>query len=233
MPRHPTVRNPRRNGHEPPRLTQLERNQLAEQRLLDAALQLVAEKGSDRMTLADVGELAGYSRSLPAHYFGSKVGLLKALIDHVHKLLFDQVRAMPKQPDGLPAVLAVVGIYLRPGRELSLAQRALYALRTEAMQAGSEIAERMTDFYRECENFVERQLRIGIERGEIHADVQPASQALVILGTLRGTVAQWLMNPDRVDLAVVRDEAIESLRRTLEAPSGKRAMHSPRKRSEA
>jgi len=35
------------------------------------------------MTLADVGIAAGYSRGLPAHYFGNKTGLLEAIATHI------------------------------------------------------------------------------------------------------------------------------------------------------
>ena len=35
------------------------------------------------MTLAEVGELAGYSRGLATHHFGSKAGLLTAILDRV------------------------------------------------------------------------------------------------------------------------------------------------------
>ena len=51
--------------------TQSDRRDTAEARILDAALRIVAERGTDGMTLAEVGEAAGYSRGLPAHYFGS------------------------------------------------------------------------------------------------------------------------------------------------------------------
>ncbi|CAN0427695.1 unnamed protein product, partial [Phaeothamnion confervicola] len=66
------------------RRTQTERREEAERRLLDAALAIVARTGTVRLTLAEVGEAAGYSRGLPAHRFGSKAGLLRALVAHIH-----------------------------------------------------------------------------------------------------------------------------------------------------
>jgi AcrR family transcriptional regulator len=62
------------------RLTQEERRENAERRILDAATRLIADKGLDGFTLADVGEAAGFSRGLPAHYFKSKDGLLAAVV---------------------------------------------------------------------------------------------------------------------------------------------------------
>src|SRR5215213_5887599 len=63
--------------------TQSDRREIAEARILDAALHIVAERGTDGMTLAEVGEAAGYSRGLPAHYFGSKDGLVDALAEYL------------------------------------------------------------------------------------------------------------------------------------------------------
>ena len=51
--------------------------------LLRAAGDLVAEGGYQSMTLATVGEHAGYSRSLATARFGSKAKLLEALVDEI------------------------------------------------------------------------------------------------------------------------------------------------------
>src|SRR4051795_3604678 len=51
--------------------------------LIRAAGDLVAEGGYQSMTLATVGERAGYSRSLATARFGSKAKLLEALVDEI------------------------------------------------------------------------------------------------------------------------------------------------------
>jgi AcrR family transcriptional regulator len=50
---------------------------------LHAAGDQVAESGYASMTLATVGERAGYSRSLATARFGSKAKMLEALVDHI------------------------------------------------------------------------------------------------------------------------------------------------------
>ncbi len=45
------------------------------QRLLDAARKLFAERGYERSTIRDIGELAGLDSTLIARYFGSKAAL--------------------------------------------------------------------------------------------------------------------------------------------------------------
>ena len=52
--------------------THVERREEAEKKLLAAAAKIIAVKGLEKFTLAEVGETAGYSRGLPRHYFGDK-----------------------------------------------------------------------------------------------------------------------------------------------------------------
>jgi len=68
---------------EPARRTQEQRRAEAEHRLVAAAAELVGEIGPSRVTLASVGERAGYSRGLATHHFGSKGALMQRLVEAV------------------------------------------------------------------------------------------------------------------------------------------------------
>src|SRR5579864_4693574 len=96
----------------PRRQTQAERRQNSETRILNAALRVIAQRGVTRMTLAEVGERAGYSRGLPAHLFGTKANLLcrcaEAIIGEAWK---------PRLPDigpdgGLHALITAIRDWL-------------------------------------------------------------------------------------------------------------------------
>ncbi|MCH8249022.1 MAG: TetR/AcrR family transcriptional regulator [Proteobacteria bacterium] len=56
-------------------LTQAERTALSDNAMLDAALDLILKYGTEKTTLAMIGEAAGYSRGLATYRFGSKAGL--------------------------------------------------------------------------------------------------------------------------------------------------------------
>ena len=62
---------------------QKERSSLSTRRLLDAAGELISEGGYAAMTLAAVGERAGYSRGLVSARFGSKRELVEALVERI------------------------------------------------------------------------------------------------------------------------------------------------------
>jgi len=54
--------------------TQAERTAISDRAMLDAAIDLILEHGTDKTTLAAIGEKAGYSRGLATYRFGSKAG---------------------------------------------------------------------------------------------------------------------------------------------------------------
>lgn len=55
----------------------------ARARVRDAALELFAAHGEDRVTMRQVAELADVSPALVVHHFGSKAGLREAVVEHV------------------------------------------------------------------------------------------------------------------------------------------------------
>ncbi|MDR3383787.1 hypothetical protein [Cupriavidus basilensis] len=51
---------------------------------------------------------------------------------------------------------------------------------------------------------IEAELRIGIEEGEIRSDLDPAEEAMAIVGTIRGNSAQFLFSASHVNAEGVR-----------------------------
>ena len=62
------------------RRSQQQRRSETEQRVLAAAMALIAERGSRGVSLAEVGRLAGYSSGIVSHHFGGKQQLLAAVV---------------------------------------------------------------------------------------------------------------------------------------------------------
>ena len=90
------------------RRTQAERRAETETRLLQAAMDLVAEGGVGAVTVAATGERAGYSRGIVNHHFGSRRALLDALAREVQ----GRFSAPRTNGDGLARILGLVDAYL-------------------------------------------------------------------------------------------------------------------------
>ncbi|MNY24141.1 transcriptional regulator BetI [compost metagenome] len=198
------------------RRTQPERRAEAEQRLLIAARQIVARNGWVGMTLSEVGEEAGYSRGLATHHFGNKAGLLRALAGFVNASFMALVadKASQWQP-GMDALKGFVGVYLVRTDGDWVNTRALLALMSEAVTQDSETAQILAEYNRSVQQHLAGYIRAGIDNGEIRASVDPLAGALLILGTLRGTMLQVLLDPTDVDLGVLHEQLLAFIENAL------------------
>jgi AcrR family transcriptional regulator len=198
------------------RRSQAERRDEAEQRLLKAAIRLVAERGLERFTLADVGEAAGYSRGLPAHYFGSRAGLTVILANHLVERFGRSLARAETHAPGLERLLGIVAFYVDSARKDPTATRALSVLVGEAL-SNPLVSEQIARLNARSASAFEHNIAAAVAAGEARADIDPEAQSILVLATLRGVVSQWLLAPAAIDLPAVRDAFVASLKRSLSA----------------
>ena len=195
--------------------TQLERRSEAEARLLATARELVARRGWAGTTLAEVGEAAGYSRGLAGHYFGSKTGLLRAITLQINNTLMEELEKVPSPDAGLEAILSFISVYLGRRDPTWTNTRTLLLLLTEALLEGSENADQMVIFNASMFQYLEKNIRIGIEKGEIDKSVSAPLGAEFVVGTLRGMMLQRLVRGGDVGALAMRKHLVAMVRRAF------------------
>lgn len=190
----------------PVRRTQEQRRAETERRVLDAAIALIARNGSRGVTLAQVGEAAGYSRGIVYHQFGSRERMLEAVLDEAQRF------EVPDQGDGLEQLTRIVEAYLRNLTRRTPSARAFLQLWGEAIAADPTLmplfAERDADFRR----FLATVVRRGVTDGSIRDDVDPAAAAVLLVALLRGTGLQLIAQPPVRNFAALVREATRSVR---------------------
>lgn len=199
-----------------PRQTQAERREKAEFAILAAALDIIAERGIDELTLAEAGERAGYSRALPSHYFDSKDAALAALGDFVVEKYLRRVQRTVPGRAGLEGFLDRLAHYFDDGRKDARVLRAFHAV-LGAAPGKPALAKAMMRLTEETRRTFVRFIREGVERGEIRSDVAPEVEAVWILAGIRGVMAQWAIAPEKTPLTKVRDAFLRTVRKALEA----------------
>ena len=193
------------------RRTQEERRGEAERRLIDAAAVMVSEAGPAKVTVANVGECAGYSRGLVSHYFGSKRALMQRLVETV-TYQFREALSVQQQfnDDALGELGALIGIYFDVVSDLQPINRARLVLWADAVANPSDdIRPAMVNADQEFREEIEKRLRHAITAGQVPETVNAHGLATVIIAMLRGVAMQALID-DNVDLAAARFE-IEQL----------------------
>ncbi len=166
--------------------------------MLDAAVRLVAEGGFEAMTVAAVGERAGYSRGLVTARFGSKDGLVSAVIDHLTEFWQDATPPLPEDDvTGLDEALSILGGVwaLPPTKDNFRHLRALNMLLLQAVGPDQLLAARARDMHALLRGRIEAGLRRGMQDGSVRPDVNPAEEALLVVAAIRGVAHQWILDP--------------------------------------
>ncbi len=167
-------------------------------RLLDAARGLFAERGLERTTTREIGELAGVDAALIARYFGSKAGLY--------------IATLSEADDG------PVPDLLQPGRLASLLARLARGGPGPVLQAtvhsGAEPlvheAARAELHRRLVQPLAARYSAAGSNRAELAAEVAVAAFAGVALARSAGTLEQ-LRDADPDEVVTLVEQLLSSL----------------------
>ncbi len=193
------------------RRTQQERRDQAETALLTAAAELVVEQGVRSLTLARVGERAGYSRGIVTHHFGAKQALVERLARATQAGF---VPGLEDLPPGLDRLLRLIDGYLGELGRIGVFNQAFLLLWAE-----SATQPELAPIFRERDAAFRADLaedvHAGIEAGTIEASVRADEVAIAVVGQLRGIALQRLLDPGSVDTERLRQSVTDQWRRAL------------------
>ncbi len=191
----------------PARRTQEQRRAETERRVLDAAMALIARSGSRAVTLAEVGEAAGYSRGIVYHHFGSRERLLEAVLDEAQR--FD---VPAYEGDGLDHLVRIVEAYLRNVVRRTPAARAFLQLWGEAIAADPALAPLFARRDADFRQLLADVVRQGVADGSVRSDANPAAAAVLVVALVRGTGLQLIAQPPVRGVPALIREATRSVR---------------------
>ena len=189
-----------------PRRTQATRRRDSDRRMLRAAARLFAERGVSGTSLADVGVAAGYSRGLPVERFGSKLGLITALLDSMDAWFQAHVGRILKDATGMKAVRLRMEAHLASVDRDAGATAALYSVYTESLFVMSELQAHVGAVTGRWRDGLAANLREARRAGEIGRRVDCEAEARFLLAAMRGLVSQYLLDRSAADFA--RSKAI-------------------------
>lgn len=175
---------------------QQQRSDTSTRRLLEAAGELISEVGYAGMTLAAVGQRAGYSRGIVTVKFGSKANLLAAVVDLITKG-WSHKRWLPeiKDKNGLDGFLALISAIGDEFDRDTKGVKLLYALMFEAVQSNEELRRHFVDFHRSQRADLAEILRRGIKDGSVRSGIVVEDEAAAVVSGLRGIGYQWILDP--------------------------------------
>ncbi|APY87697.1 TetR/AcrR family transcriptional regulator [Streptomyces alfalfae] len=114
-----------------------DRSRATRQRLLEAAVSCLAERGWAGSTVSVVAERAGVSRGAAQHHFPTREDLFTAAVEYVAEQRSTALRALPAQ-DRASVVAALVDLYTGP---LFRAALHLWVAASDEPQLGARVTE--------------------------------------------------------------------------------------------
>jgi AcrR family transcriptional regulator len=199
------------SGVTAPRRTQQERTAESTQRLLEAAIELIAEKGFSATTSAEIGERAGYSRSMVQFRYGTKEALLESVLRDEYET---RVLAQPSSGStGLQRVLEQIDRLHDEVAENPELMRAFFVLCFESLGPVQSLRAWIGDWLSRYEAATITSIRAGIADGTIRQDIEPDVEAGALLAGGIGQAFRWTAAPDEVDLLA----ALQAMRARIEA----------------
>lgn len=168
------------------RRTQAERHQESEEKLIQAAIHMVAERGYDQLRLAELGEAAGFSRSLAAHYFGNRDALMQRVVAEILSRASRTIAASEvPSDDPLEAIFRCLRVSIQLWTSEPTYGRALFVI----LAAGVTKPELTTDVQEHTSRTLEwfvRKYEEARDAGLILETIDAEAEAKLCLTTIRG-----------------------------------------------
>lgn len=198
-------------------LTQAERTAVSDKAMLVAAMDLVLEHGTDKTTLAMIGETAGYSRGLATYRFGSKAGLYDALCKSISRNWLEYLTCGVGDKVGIEAMCAALDAIREFVEDSPREGRVLQILYCGAASPSSEFPDTSIGIHNRQQSDVVEWVKAGQSNGEIRGDVDPDAVASHYVSYISGMTYLWLTSPETFDFSTTNAEMKRQLRVSLAA----------------
>jgi AcrR family transcriptional regulator len=202
----------------PARKTQAERTAHSDSKMYEAAKQLICESGTHNTTLKEVGERAGFSRGLASSRFGSKENLFGNLVANFNEKWVEELARFLGGRTGLSAYLAALNAVEDFLLNEATDMKAMYILWYESISSHNELRNRLAEHHAVYRRDAERWIREGIAEGCIRSDVDPAAVAVQFCSFIFGTIYQWLVAPEAIDIPYHFDRYRHVVLETMSEP---------------
>lgn len=191
-------------------LTQPERVEQSSRRLVQAAAELITEKGWEATTAAEIGRRAGYSRAMVHARYGSKDAILAAILQHgdVQGLLPAPVPDADGMANAVAHFLRIEEMYRQDPAFL----RAMFVMTFEAVKTTSPVRALLQTWFERGVQAVDEGLRSGIRDGSVRGDIDVDRAVNDVSAAGFGIAFQWIVLGDTYaldrELAFTRERIV-------------------------
>jgi len=195
--------------------TQAERTAISDKAMIDAAIDLILERGTDKTTLQAIGEKAGYSRGLATYRFGSKAGLFDEICKSIGRHWLDYLQAGVGDQVGVEAMCTALDSFFRFVADYPRDASVLQILYCGAASPAAEYRQTAVNIHDRQRKDVAEWVRAGIAQGSIRPDVDADSVAAQYIAYISGMTYLWVIDPGSINFRNANDDMKTRLRISL------------------
>lgn len=160
--------------------------------LIQVATRLIARNGSRGTTLADIGREGGVSQAAVVYHFGTKEGLINAILDA--RDAFEDGLLWRLGPDPGIRIFNIVAEIVAGWSGNPELVGLLGVLIAENVGADAALRPRLAANYQLTVDRLTATLSAAQSRGEIREDIDARAKAIEILAFLSGLELAWLVS---------------------------------------
>lgn len=197
------------------RLTQTERTEISDQRMFDATVALIVERGPVGTNLKDVGMKAGYSRGLASHRFGSKDKLFAFVLARLGTLWLDQLTSATNGYTGIKAVELALDQHYQFCVDAPDYVQTFYTLWFESVNSTAELSSAIKSIHKRRHQDVVNWI---LSDPTINQQVKENADAVAAQfgATVIGIIYSWLAKPDDIEhIRILHDGLKQTMQQLL------------------
>ncbi len=180
--------------------------------MVDAAIELFARQGVRGTGVAAIAERVGTTPSALIHHFGSKDGLVRAVLEEADRRALERLSITQGAE---PTLDEAFDWFIRDAEHTAATERDLAALHTtltaENLEPGSVLHTWFRDRGRALRAHLVSLFTRAAADGSARADLNPAILAAETAAFIEGAHLLWLLDPEQVDLTSVHRSYFEGL----------------------
>lgn len=191
------------------------------QRILDAAIEVIAENGFHGSRVSEIAARAGVADGTIYLYFKNKEQILMDALDTAFQSFIARARAeLARHSDPRQRLRRLAELHLQAlGANRSLA----VVFQTELRQSAKFLAEFSQRDMKSYFELVRETVREGQQQGVFRSDVSDLIAASCLFGALDELVTSWVLSEKQWELAAAAQPAVDLLLNGLEVRAEARA----------
>lgn len=196
------------------RLTQAERTDISDQKMVDATVRLIVEHGTAGTNLKDVGIVAGYSRGLASHRFGSKDNLFAFTLSRLSDNWLTKLMSATESKVGLDAIENALDQHYQFCVDAPDQVRTMYTLWFESLGVESKLSAKINNIHQRRQADVVAWIEQDIT---LSVNVKRQSQQIAsqFCASVIGIIYYWLAYPDQMEMVESLHSGLKSTMATL------------------